>query len=207
MTARNALLGACLALSLAAHAGSALAGPSSDTPTITVPPGAVVLILPAADAVTMSSTPAGTVLPAGDPLLRMVAEQDAMMGHMMAKMNAAFAQPMWPTQMDQMIRAAFGTMPANAAGSGVIFTSISGGPGVCSERVTYAYPGNGAKPQVTMSRSGDACGSLGATGPRSVMQPLPAQRPEAPVAQPSGPHLWTVSDPPQQIVTSKPPQS
>jgi hypothetical protein len=47
-----------------------------------------------------------------------------------------------------------------------------------------------------MSRSGDACGSLGMTGPRGVMQPLPAQRPDAPVAQPSGAHLWTVSDPP-----------
>jgi hypothetical protein len=207
MTARNALLGACLALPLAAHAGSALAGSSSDTRTITVPPGAVVLILPTADAVAMPSTQSAAVLPAGDPLLRLVAEQNAMMRNMMAEMNAAFAQPMWPTQMDQMIRAAFGTMPANAAGSGVIFTSVSGGPGVCSEHVTYTYPGNGAKPQVTMSRSGGACGSLGVTGPRSVIQPLPAQRPEAPVAPPSGPHLWTVSDPPQQIEASKLPQS
>ena len=203
MTGRNALLGACLALPLAAYGSSALAGSPSGTRTITVPPGAVVLILPAADAMAMPSPVTAAALPAGDPLLRMVAEQDAMMHNMMAEMDAAFA---WPGQMDQMMRAAFGSIPAGAAGSGMVFTSVSGGPGVCSERITYVYPGSSGKPQVTMSRSGDACGPLGTTGPRSVMQPIPAQRPEAPAAQPSGPRLWTVSDPPQRIVTGGTPR-
>jgi hypothetical protein len=94
---------------------------------------------------------------------------------------------------------------------------MTGGPGVCTEHVTYVYPANGGKPQVTMTRSGNACGPLSSTGPRGVMQAVPRQRPpslrpevpppELPSAQPSGPHLWTVSDPPQQITTGGTPRS
>jgi hypothetical protein len=212
MTARNALLGACLALPLAAYGGSAIAGPLSAPQTITIPPGAVVLILPGAAEIV---SPAATGLPTDDPLLRMVAEQDAMMRNMMAEMNAAFAQPTWPftqpigpMQLNRTIQAAFGGPPTNGSAAGMVFTSFSGGPGVCTERMTYVYPANGAKPQVTVTHSGDACGALGVTGPNTVMQPVPAQPPQAPTAAPShGPRLWTVSDPPQQITPNGTPRS
>jgi hypothetical protein len=213
MTSRNALLGACLVLPVAAYGGSAVAGPPSGSQTITVPPGAVVLILPGAFGPTPPPGVTAAALPAGDPLLRLVAEQDAMMRGMMAEMNAAFAQPMWAMPTDQMLRAAFGGLPTNAAGSGLVVTSMSGGSGVCSERVTYVYPANGAKPRMTVSRSGDGCGAFSATGPVSVMQARPTEPPEVPPssmppAAPSHePHLWTVSDPPRQIVTVGTPKS
>ena len=149
-----------------------------------------------------------TALPADDPLLRMIAEQDAMMHSMMAEMNAAFALPMWPMQMDRTIQAAFGGLPTNGSSAGMVFTSMSGAPGVCSENVTYVYKGNDANPQVTMTRSGDGCGSLGATEPSSVMQRVPAPGSEAPSAvQPHGAHLWTVSDPPHEIVATGTPRT
>ncbi len=219
MRLRNALLGACLALPLAAYGGSALAGQPDGARTITVAPGAVVLILPGADAMAAPAGMTVAALPAGDPMLQMVARQDAIMRGMMLHgmmllhnittgMNAAFARPVWPVQMDRTIRAAFGGLPVHGPAAGMVFTSMSGGPGVCSERVTYVYTVPGAKPQVTMSRSGDACGSLGAAAPRSVMQAVRAPRPAAPAAaQPRGPQLWTVSDPPQEIVTTGTPRS
>jgi hypothetical protein len=211
MTARNALLGACLALPLAAYGGSAIAGPPSGPQTITVPPGAVVLILPSPIGMTPPAATA-TALPADDPLLRMVAEQNAMMRDMMAEMNAAFAQPTWPftqpigpMQLNRTIQAAFGGLPTNVPGAGMVFTSVSGGPGVCTQQMTYVYPANGTKPQVTVTHSGNACGQLGVTGPNTVMQPVP---PQAPTAAPShGPHLWTISDPPQQITPNGTPRS
>jgi len=207
MTARNALLAACLALPLAAYGGFAIAGPPSGPQTITVPPGAVVLILPSAAGMTPPAISA-PALPAGDPLLRMVAEQNAMMHNVMAQMNAAFAQPMSPAQMDRTIQAAFAGLPTNMPGAGMVVTSFSGGPGVCSERMTYLYPASGAKPQVTVTRSGNACGALGVTGARNMMQATPAQPPQAPTATPShGPRLWTVSDPPQDITPSGTPRS
>jgi hypothetical protein len=212
MTARNALLGACLALPLAAYGASAIAAPPTGPQTITVPPGAVVLILPSPAAMT---PPDATALPANDPLLRMVAEQNAMMRNMMADMNAAFAQPTWPftqpigpMQLDRTIQAAFGGLPTNVPGAGMVFTSVSGGSGVCSQQMTYVYPANGAKPQVTVTHSGNACGALGVTGARNVMQAAPDQPPQTPTAAPShSPRLWTVSDPPQQIVTTGTPRS
>ena len=215
MTVRNALLGACLALPLATYGASAIAAPPSGPQTITVPPGAVVLILPGAAGIAPPDATA-TALPADDPLLRMVVEQDAMMRNVMAEMNAAFAQRTWPftqpiapMQLDRTIQAAFGGLPTSMPDAGMVFTSFSGGPGVCTERMTYVYPANGAKPQVTVTHSGDACGALGVTGgPNTVMQPVPAQPPEAPTAAPShGPRLWTVSDPPQQITPSGAPRS
>ena len=212
MTARNALLSACLALPVAAYGGSAIAGPPSAPQTVTIPPGAVVLILPSPAAMT---PPDATALPANDPLLRMVAEQDAMMRNMMAEMNAAFAQPTWPftqpigpMQLNRTIQAAFGGLPTNVPGAGMVFTSVSGGSGVCSQQMTYVYPANGAKPQVTVTHSGDACGALGVTGPNTVMQPMPAEPPQAPTAAPShGPRLCTVSDPPHEITPSGTPRS
>jgi hypothetical protein len=205
MIGRIGLLGACLALPLAAPA---LAGQPSASQTITFPAGAVVLILPATGAMATGQAAPTDALAAGEPMLRLIAEQE----EMMAEMNAAFAQPIWP-QMDRAVRAAFGDMPTNAPGGGMVFTSMSGGPGVCSQRMTYIYRGNGTKPQVTMTRSGDACGAVGTPGKRDVMQLVPSQQPDAASpgipsgARPSGPHLWTVSDPAREITNADKPRS
>ena len=214
MTARNALLGACLALPVTAYGVSAIAAPPTGPQTITIPPGAVMLILPTPVGMTPPAATA-TALPADDPLLRMVAQQNAMMRNMMAVMNAAFAQPTWPftqpigpMQLNRTIPATFGGPPTNGPAAGMVFTSFSGGPGVCTEQMTYVYSANGAKPQVTVTHSGDACGALGVTGPNTVMQPMPAQPPQAPTAAPShGPRLWTVSDPPHEITPGGTPRS
>jgi hypothetical protein len=206
MTKHTALLGACLALPLAAWAGTALAGQPQTARTITVPPGAMVLIVPA-------GAPASGFVPvarqpAADPMLQLIAQQDAMMHDMMAEMDAAFAQPMFP-HMDQMIQAALRGTPLPAgAGNGVVFTSVSNGPGVCIERMDYVYPANGGKPQVAVSRSGNACGTLGTAGPLHVMQTTPISPPQAtPLAPSHGPRMWTVSDPPQPIVPQGSPRT
>jgi hypothetical protein len=213
MTLRHTLLGACLALPLIAYAGTAaLAARPDGSRTITVPPGAVVLVLPALEATSGPATAVRDVVPANDPLLRLVAEQNAMMNDMMAQMNAAFAQPMFPASMDRMIQAAMHGVPPAGQDAGVVFTSVSDGPGVCTQRVTYAYPANGGKPQVTMTSSGNACGAFGQGGPLSVAQPVlpqaPQPAPQTPAAAPShGPRLWTISDPPRPIDTTASPRS
>lgn len=199
MTARHALLGACLALPLLVG-GSALAAPPPGLRTITVPSGAVVLILPGAATVGTPPFTAAAALQAGDPMLGLVAEQDAMMRDMMAQMNAVFAQPMFPS-MDRMIQAALRGTPLRGQGAATVFTSVANAPGVCSERVTYIDLANGSGPQVTMARSGNGCGSL------SVKRPLSVSRPgtPAPIATPAhAPLLWSVSDPPRPIEVGSP---
>lgn len=212
-TTRKALLGACLALPLA-YAGTALAAPPAGPRTITVPPGAVVLILPGAATTGTSPFTTPAAFPSGDPdpLLQLVAQQDAMMQGMMAQMNAAFAQTMFPSpmfpSMNGMIQAAMRGVPQAGQGAGMVFTSVSNGPGVCSERVVYSYPANGGKPRVTMTRSGNACGTPGTNGPLGVAQPVPHAGPQAPSVAPShGPRLWTVSNPPEPIVSTSTPRS
>lgn len=200
MKLRTALLGASLAIPAAVFASTAFAEPPDGSRTIVVPPGATVLILPGPGAVPPSPEMTATAAPAGqDPFLQLVAEQDAMMRTMMADMNTAFAQPAWPAQLDSMIQAALrGGMPGGT-GAGMVFTSMSAGPGSCSERVTYAYPARGGKPQVTVSRSGNACGALAPNAPLGVAQPVPAPAPRMPEASPAeprrAPHLWSVSYP------------
>ena len=87
-TLRNTLLGACLALPLFSAAGHAQTIETQGR-TITVPPGAVVLILPGPDAVALPTMPAAAT-PAGVPVMRLIAQQEAAMQHMMADMNAMF---------------------------------------------------------------------------------------------------------------------
>lgn len=199
MTTRHALLGAYLALPLLA-ASSAMAASPPESRTITVPPGAVVLILPGAATVGAPPFTASAALQSGDPMLRLIAEQDAMMRDMMAQMDAAFAPPMVPA-MDRVIQAALHGTTLSDHGVATVFTSMTNSPGVCSERVVYTYPATGGKPQVTVTRSGDGCGPIGGTGTQTISQPAPM----APSVRPAqGPGLWTVSDPPRPIETGTP---
>ena len=196
---KHALFGACLALPLLATGTAFAAAPAPRT--IAVPPGAVVLILPSADS--SVATPAFNTSPGAqfaDPMLRLIAAQDAMMDQMMAHMQAAFAQPVFP-DMNGMIRAALAGTPTPGPGTGMVFTSVSAGPGVCTERMVYSYPAAGGAPRVTVTRSGDACAAPGGNAPTEAVQPIAP----APVAKPAqGPRLWTVSDPPHPIETGTP---
>lgn len=206
---RKTLLGACLALPLAA-AGTAMAAPPAGSRTITVPEGAVVLILPGPG---MTASPMATTevaTPANDPLLRLVAEQEAvmhhvmveqqmMMRHMLAEMGPMFADPPGMGSMNRMIEAAMHGAPVAGQGAGVVVTSVSDGHGMCSQRVVYSYPADGGTPRVTLTRSGDACAPVDASRPLTVAQPAPAAA--------HGPHLWAVSDPPQPLTASGSPRS
>jgi hypothetical protein len=203
MIARKALLSACLALPSLACAGSALGQPLNGVRTIMVPPGSVVLVLPgfggmpAPWSTTNANTPG-----LGDPLVRMIAEPDAMMHELAAEMNAAFAQPLIPAaidrQMNEMLEAAMrGAPPANG-GSTMVFTSVTSGAGTCSEQVAYTYPGDGGKPRVSVSRTGSACGALESNGPVTVKQHVAPPSLRQPTLQPA-PRLWTVGDPPREV--------
>ncbi|HXA26811.1 MAG TPA: hypothetical protein VNW90_31350 [Acetobacteraceae bacterium] len=198
-----ALFGACLALPLIIGAGAAGAAQPDGGRYVYVPSGAMVVFLP---------LPAATVSPRqalatfGDfPVTRMIAEQDAMMRHMMADMDSLMASLPDP---QQMIRSVMNGMPQAVPGSGVVMTSLSSGNGTCSETITYGYPANGGQPRVHVSRTGNACGALMSTGPVGVTQTTPSLRqtlPE-PVARPHE-RLWTVGYPPHPITTGTPPRS
>jgi hypothetical protein len=205
-TLRNTLLTACLALPLLATTGQAQSI-ETQVRTITVPPGAVVLILPGPGIVAMPGQPAAapsvavpvtqpptavpaTQLPAALPVMQLIAQQQAAMQRMMAQMNAMF--PPMPPMPDpsQLFRAAFG------AGGPIL--AVAAGPGVCSESISIVQHGSAA-PVVTRTASA-ACGTPSGGAPHSIDQMRPAQ----PAIPPSGPKVLEVSNPPRPIGTAPP---
>jgi len=123
---------------------------------IEVPPGAVVLVLPA-------TGPLDAAFPFPD--MPSPAAMIRQMDQMMADMQRSFGSPAW-IDPNRTIDAALRDMPqANGAVSGMVVTSFSDGHGTCTQRVTYT--GNGAAQTVQVSSTGDACGSAGmpAAGP------------------------------------------
>jgi hypothetical protein len=184
-TLRNTLLGACLALPLLAATGQAQTILTQGR-TITVPPGAVVVILPGPGTVAMPRRPV-TAAPAAVPVMQLIAQQQAAMQRMMARMNAMF--PPMPPMPDpaQMFRAAFG--------AGGPMPTLAGGPGVCSESISIVQRGNAA-PVITRTASA-ACGTPAGNVPHSIDQ----MRPVAPAR---GPKVLEVSNPPQTIANVPP---
>jgi hypothetical protein len=187
-TLRNTLLGACLALPLAATAGHAQTIEQGGR-IIQVPPGAVVIILPGPGAVAAPAT-TNAVAPSAMPMMQLIAQQQAMMQRMIANMNAMM-RPMPMPDPSQLLRAAFGN-------GGPMFT-LAAGPGVCSESISIVQRGNSA-PVVTHTRTG-ACGAPAGSLPQGVRQ-LPA----TPIAPPHGPRLIEASNPPH-IVPNLPPHT
>jgi len=184
-TLRNALLGACLALPMLAATGQAQSIETQGR-TITVPPGAVVLILPgsgtaiAPTVIAPATAPAATG--AGTPIMQLIAQQQAAMQRMMAQMNALLPPLPDPSQI---FRAAFG--------AGGPMLTLPGGPGMCSESVSIVQHGNAA-PVMTRTASGD-CGGPAADAPHGMQQmraPVPP-----PVMRAHGPRVLDVSNPPQ----------
>lgn len=200
---RGALLGACLALPIVLTGVAGAAQPESGH-YVYVPAGAMVVVLPAPDAtVPLNRTAA---MPADLPVLNMIAQQDRMMQHMMADMDALMTAPLPDPQ--QMIRSVMQGMPHTAPGSGIVMTSTLSGNGVCSETITYGYPANGGQPQVKVSRSGSGCGAVTPSAPVAIQETMPTPQPmmPAPVA-PNHQRVWTIGYPPHPIATGTPPRT
>lgn len=104
-----------------------------------VPPGATIVLLPAA----------APTVPVDFPVARMVAQQQAMMQQMMANMDALMATPM--PDPEQMIRSVMDGMPQTLAGSGVVLTQMTSGAGTCSETIVYGPQGVDGLPQVKLT--------------------------------------------------------
>lgn len=220
MSFRKALLAAGLALPVAGIAAAGAHAASARVErTIRVPAGSIVLVLPgaAANAVAgaapmtraqmtrapVTRAPMATV-PADFPVLRMMARQDAMARRMMHQMHVLDQLTMAlpdPAQMLRSVMDQVGHPMRLAPGSGVVTTVVSGGRGVCRQTVTYRATANGARPQVHVVQTGDACGALAAHRPIGVTQTVPqspAARPDTvPAPSPHHPRLWSVSDPAQ----------
>lgn len=188
-TAGNALLGACLALPLAGFVTHAQAQPR-DGRVIYVPPGTTVLILPAgamptaAQADAMSTTapaPIAAVPADAAPMLRLIAEQQAMMQRLFANMDTML--PPFGAPLTVAMR----SMPAGAHG-------------VCSQSISIVDRGDGSAPIVKTARTGDACGAIGIGAPHEVNQPAQI----APMAPAHGPRLWEASDPPHPLSGTPP---
>jgi hypothetical protein len=160
-----------------------------------VPPGATIVLLPAA----------APTVPVDFPVARMVAQQQAMMQQMMANMDALMATPM--PDPEQMIRSVMDGMPQTLAGSGVVLTQMTSGAGTCSETIVYGPQGVDGLPQVKLTRTGNACGAVTSNGPIGVTQTAPAPQtvPPATATSPEN-RLWHVSYParPVAIHTASP---
>lgn len=211
MLARKTLLAACLALPVAGFAGAAHARPASAERIIKVPAGAVVIVLPDAVPVVAPQVAAMPAMPAMQgvgPMLRMVAEQDAMMQHMVRQMQALDRVAMALPTPAQVFQAALGGLPTMrpVPGTSVVTTMVSNGHGVCRETITYRRMPNSARPLVHVVRSGDSCGALHVTGPVGVNQMVPWVAPSHP--QPAGvtrqPRLWSVGYPAHAIGATAP---
>ena len=200
----SALLGACLALPVAAHADQTMAAQPDGGHYVYVPPGAMVMVLPVPGVVALPNQ--AMPVPADFPVARMIAEQDSMIRSLMADMDSLMAVNLPDPQ--QMIRSVMDGMRQPMPGSGTVVTSVSTGNGTCSETITYGPPAAGGRPQVKVTRTGNACGAITSSGPIGVTETMPAPQPAmpAPIA-PRRERLWTVGYPPHPVETGTPPRT
>jgi hypothetical protein len=151
---RTAAIGAVASAALVASVAAGFAqSPSAQGKMrmIDVPPGAVVLVLPAG---TAAPTDVAFPFPDMPSPVAMIRQMD----QMMANMQRAFADP-----------AAMGQV------AGVVVTSFSNGHGTCTQRVTYG--GNGAAPVVQVSSTGDGCAGAGMPAAAPPVQAPPHETP------------------------------
>ena len=118
-TGRAALLGATVALPLILGAGVAAAAQPADGRYVYKPPGTVVMFLPARAAADLPRQIFAE--PVDFPVVRMMAQQEAMIRHMMADMDSLMATLPDP---QQMLRSVMDGMPQAMPGSGVVMTSL-----------------------------------------------------------------------------------
>jgi hypothetical protein len=172
---------------------------------VAVPTGAVVLLVPGTDGLPANAPEilaSRRVVPIADTpgvIERIFAQQQSIMDHMMADMNALFTAgagpepgaPMNPvTRIDALMDRAwkgFGSMPVAAGGS------------FCAESMTVTYPGNGRAPVVKVSHAGNGC------GPVTAVAPAPARTsPTVNQPRPSPQKLYEVNDPVPMSVSRLP---
>jgi hypothetical protein len=183
-TPRIAIVGAAASLALLGGVTAAFAAgpPGWATRFIEVPPGAVVLVLPAGMA-----SPPQTMIDAGIPVPMTLFQQ---VNQIMADAQRAFTEPSWIAR-DRTIDAAWRQMPQmRGPVSGVIVTSFFNGHGTCTQRVTYS--GSAVAPKVDVRSTGNACDDAGMPAampavqtPRAVPHTLQVKndRPTLQVAQ------------------------
>jgi hypothetical protein len=180
---RSALLATSLLLAVPAMAAQTEGGRY-----VYVPPGATIVLLPAA----------APRVPMDFPVARLIAQQQAMMQRMMADMDALMATPM--PDPTQMIRSAMDGMPQTEPGSGVVLTQISSGTGTCSETIVFGPQGANGQPQVKVTRTGNACGVTTSNEPIGVTQTTPAPQTAPPATAPSSQdRLWHINYPARPV--------
>jgi hypothetical protein len=167
---RTALIGAVASVALlgSAVAGIAQTSRPQNTRVIEVPPGAVVLVLPAGS---MAEAPLNVAFPFAD--LPSPAVMVRQMDQMIVDMQRTFQGSAW-TDANRTIEAALRGIPqADGPTAGVVVTSYSDGHGTCTQRVVYR--GNGATPLVQVAGSACATAGLPTTTTRAVETPEPEQ--------------------------------
>jgi len=132
------------------------------------------------------------VMPQPQWIDRIVADQQALVERLLASARALANAPIWLVGPSPVIETA---IPHVGGLSGVMVTSGAPNTWSCSESVTYYNPGNGAAPQVTVRRSGNACGGDSPTG--SVGQPSVA--PMAPRPHLNAPRVIEAANPPHGL--------
>jgi hypothetical protein len=149
---------------LAASVGGAVAASPTDR-VVSVPPGAIVLVLPAGVAPGWASPGWASD---DSPFENGMISPIAMMQQVNRMMQAAFADP----AQDQMMQAAMQQMQSRGPSFRMVVTSISNGQGTCTRQVRYS--GSADAPKVDVSMTGNACPAANSGTPAVV--PAPAQR-------------------------------
>src|SRR6516162_10148639 len=113
---------------------------------------------------------------------RLIADQQAAVGRLLASAQALADAPIWLVGPSPTIEA---VMPQLGPGqvSGVVVTSVTSNAGSCSRTMYYSNPGTGAEPKAVVKTSGDACGTSPSFGVRQApagVTPMPRVQPNAP---------------------------
>ncbi|MGH7153003.1 MAG: hypothetical protein ACREF3_03665 [Acetobacteraceae bacterium] len=156
---RSAVIGACLALSLAGFASPTFAASPRCAQELT---NGVAIEFPSGQPATaVEQVAADRMMAAANAMFREMAVE---MNAMQRQMAAFMAMPMPSPQ--QIIRAAQGPggWGSAAPGTGMVFTSVSNSSGSCSETITYSYSRTGSRPIVHVSHTGNACGTVQTDG-------------------------------------------
>ncbi|MGH7031239.1 MAG: hypothetical protein ACREE9_07750 [Stellaceae bacterium] len=165
-------------------------------------PAAILVMLPGpgegwtADPALWATQGFDVVAPPPSALHRLAADREAAFDRLIAQAQAMANAPVWLIGPSPAIEAAMASLPPAGAGqvSGVVVTSAASGPRTCSETMTYAYRGNGAAPQVKVSKSGNACSPGSAFGIETHQGVVPTSpAPMSPAAQPHAPRLIEAS--------------
>jgi hypothetical protein len=198
---RGSILSSLAGLALCAGFAAPAAAASAPTAVYTVPaPAAILVVLPGAMPLQWRLAPAPALWPsegiaASMPaaVARLIADQEAELARLSAASEALAAAPerIWESMLAEMPRLG----PTRA--SGVVMTAIATGRGSCSETVTYAYPGNGMAPRVTVRKSGNACPAGSLLAPGAEPSIILAARAHAP-------RLLETAAPPDRLIPAAP---